>query len=282
MISTNTDKFMETNAFLDQYTSKNEISKYTRATAGSGINYLLDHDYKAVYLEALNLLPQQSRQGGIRILEFGCGGGMNLLRLISMLSSTGTHIVQAIGTDFSPAMVETARREAKNYLQEQDLQNLEFHVAKNESLISDLAASAGIEKSSLQNSFHFILGVNTIRYCHDAKKERDCVRDIFNLLVPGGICLVIDMNNRFAFFRSDLRNRFRRKKEKQCYVPSLEEYAAPFVREGFELLRTEHFCWVPHSAGPVMAGVLRTLSPILNTVARSRAMRSLVIARKPL
>jgi len=272
---------METNAFLDQYTSENEISKYTRATAGSGINYLLDHDYKAVYLEALNLLPQQTRQGGIRILEFGCGGGMNLLRLISMLSSSGIHIAQAIGTDFSSAMVERARREAKDYLQGQDLRSPEFYVAKNESLISDLAASAGIEKSTLLNSFHFVLGVNTIRYCHDAKRERDCVRDIFNLLVPGGICVVIDMNNRFPLFRSDLRNRLRREKEKQCYVPSLEEYAAPFAKEGFELLRREHFCWVPHSAGRFMAGLLRTLSPILDALVRSRAMRSLVVAKKP-
>ena len=273
---------METNAYLEQYTSENEISKYTRATAGSGINYLLDHDYKAVYFEALNLLPEQTYQGGIRILEFGCGGGMNLLRLISTLSSRGIHIAQAIGTDFSPAMVETAKSEAKDYLLGQDLRSPEFYVAKNESLISDLLVSAGIEKSTLLNSFHFIVGVNTIRYCHDAKKERDCVRDIFNLLVPGGICVVIDMNNRFPLFRSDLRNRLRRKKEKQCYVPSLEEYAAPFVKEGFELLRTGHFCWVPHSAGPVMTGVFRTLSPVLNTVARSRAMRSLVVARKPL
>jgi len=282
MISTNTYKFMETNAYLDQYTSENEISKYTRATAGSGINYLLDHDYKAVYLNALNLLPQQTCQSGIRILEFGCGGGMNLLRLISMLSSSGIHVAQAIGTDFSPSMVETARREAKDYLRGQNFHSLQFYVARNESLLSDLSTSAGIDKSSLQNSFHFVLGVNTIRYCHDAKRERDCVRDIFNLLVPGGICVVIDMNNQFPFFRSDLRNRLRRKKEKQCYVPSLEEYAAPFVKERFELLRKEHFCWVPHSAGPFMAGLLRTLSPILNTVARSRAMRSLVVARKPL
>jgi len=282
MISTNTDKFMETNAYIDQYTSENEISKYTRATAGSGINYLLDHDYKAVYLNALNLLPQQTCQSGIRILEFGCGGGMNLLRLFSMLSSSGIHVAQAIGTDFSPAMVETARREAKDYLRGQDFHSLQFYVARNESLLSDLSTSAGIDKSSLQNSFHFVLGVNTIRYCHDAKRERDCVRDIFNLLVPGGICVVIDMNNQFPLFRSDLRNRLRRKKEKQCYVPSLEEYAAPFVKERFELLRKEHFCWVPHSAGPFMAGLFRTLSPILNTVARSRAMRSLVVARKPL
>ncbi|HEY9500487.1 MAG TPA: class I SAM-dependent methyltransferase, partial [Pyrinomonadaceae bacterium] len=249
--------------------------------AGFGINYLLEHDYKTVYLNALNFLPRKTREHGIRILEFGCGGGMNLLNLISVLSRKGIRIAEAIGTDFSPAMVEAAKREAKDYLRGQDLRSPEFYVAKNESLISDLAVSAETEKSTLLNSFHFVLGVNTIRYCHDAKKERDCVRDIFNLLVPGGICVVIDMNNRFPLFRSDLRNRLRREKEKQCYVPSLEEYAAPFAQEGFELLRTEHFCWVPHSAGPVMAGVFRTLSPILNTVARSRAMRSLVVARKP-
>jgi hypothetical protein len=63
MTSTSSDKFMETNAFLEQYTSENEISKYTRATAGFGISYLLDHDYKAVYLEALgNCLLAKGRQ----------------------------------------------------------------------------------------------------------------------------------------------------------------------------------------------------------------------------
>jgi SAM-dependent methyltransferase len=282
MISTNTDQLMETNAFLDQYTSEDEISKYARATAGSGINYLLDHDYKAVYLEALSLLPQQACQGGIRILEFGCGGGMNLLRLISTLSSSGIRIAQAIGTDFSPAMVETAKREAKDYLRGQDLRSPQFYVAKNESLISDLVASAGMDKSILRNSFHFILGVNTVRYCHDAEKEMENARDIFDLLAPGGVCVVIDMNNRFPLFRSDLKNRLRQNKEEQCYVPSLEEYTAPFLKAGFQVLRSEHFCWIPHSAGPFVAGLLRTLSPILNVFARSRAMRSLVVARKPL
>lgn len=273
---------MDTNAYLDQYTSENEISKYTRATAGSGINYLLDHDYKAVYLEAVGLLPQQTRERGIRILEFGCGGGMNLLNLISLLSGKGIHIAQAIGTDFAPAMVETATREAKIYLRGNDVRSPEFYVAKNESLISDLSTSARVDKSTLLNSFHFILGVNTIRYCHDAKKEMENARNIFDLLVPAGVCVVIDMNNRFPLFRSDLKNRLRLKKEKQCYVPSLEEYTAPFLKAGFEVLRSEHFCWVPHSAGPFMAGLFRTLSPILDVVARSRAMRSLVVTRKPL
>ncbi len=214
---------METDAFFRQYTSHDEILKYTKATAGLGISYLLDHDYKAVYLEALAVLPQEIRERGIRMLEFGCGGGMNLLHLISVLHQEGIKVESAIGTDFSPVMIETARREAKNYLSERDLHRLEFHVAKNETLISNLSASAGTDEAKLEKSFDFILGVNTIRYCHDAKTEMDNARDIFDLLVPGGVCVVIDMNNRFPVFRSDLKNGLRWKKEKQCYVPSLEE-----------------------------------------------------------
>ena len=206
---------------------------------------------------------------------------MNLLHLISVLNSKGIQVADAVGTDFSPVMIETAKREAKNHLQEQDLPRLEFYVAKNESLIADLSASAGIERSRLRNSLHFILGVNTVRYCHDAKKEMDNARDIFDLLVPGGVCVVIDMNNQFPLFRSDLKERLRWKKQKQCYVPSLEEYAAPFVEAGFEILRREHFCWIPHSAGALRLGVMRALSPVLNLVVKSRAMRSLIIARKP-
>jgi SAM-dependent methyltransferase len=267
--------------FFREYSSHGEILKYTKATAGFGINYLLEHDYKTVYLNALNFLPWETRKHGIRVLEFGCGGGMNLLHLISMLNSQGISVANAVGTDFSPAMIETARREAKNYLRERDLQNVEFHVAKNERLISDLSVLTTREESTLKNSFHFVLGVNTIRYCHDAKRQRDCVGDIFNLLVPGGVCVVIDMNNRFPLFRSDLKNHFRRQKEKQCYVPSLEEYTEPFVQGGFEVLRSEHFCWVPHSAGGFMTQVLSWMSPVLNKVARSRAMRSLVVSRKP-
>lgn len=272
---------IKTDVYLHQYSSQDEILKYTNATAGCGISYLLDHDYKAIYLEALAHLPQQTREGGIRILEFGCGGGMNLLHLLSVLNSKGIQVARAVGTDFSPVMIETARCEAKNCLREQDLHRLEFYVAKNESLISDLSASAGTERSSLRNSFHFILGVNTVRYCHDAEKEMDNARDIFDLLLPGGVCVVIDMNNRFPLFRSDLRERLRWNKKEQCYVPSLEEYAAPFAKAGFEILRREHFCWVPHSAGELRLGVMRALSPLLNILAKSRAMRSLVVARKP-
>ena len=272
---------MENNAFLREYTSRDAILKYTRATAGFGISYLLDHDYREVYSKALTCLPDETRQRGIRLLEFGCGGGMNLLHLFSVLSSEGVHIERAIGTDFSPVLIEAAKRETSNYVRNDDKRKLEFYVAKNESLVEDLSASSGMDKAKLKNSFHFIFGVNTIRYCHAAKKEMDCARDIFDLLMPGGICVVIDMNNRYPFFRSDLKNRFRRHKEEECYVPSLDEYTAPFEKSGYEVLRSEHFCWVPHSSGEFMSRFFSGISPVLNVVARSRAMRSLVVVRKP-
>jgi len=282
LISTETKVSIETDSFLREYTSQDAILKYTKATAGFGISYLLDHDYKTVYLEALNRLPQHVRQGGIRMLEFGCGGGMNLLHLISVLGREGIQVESAIGTDFSPVLIDAAKHEAKNYLRGEEQRNVEFHVARNETLIENLSVSMGKAKSELENSFNFVLGVNTIRYCHRAGKELDCAQAIFDLLGPGGVCVVIDMNDRFPAFRSAVRNKLagQKENEEECYLPSLKEYTEPFARAGFEVLHNKHFCWIPHSAGPLLTGVLRSLSPILNTVAGSRAMRSLVVAKK--
>ena len=76
----------QTDPFFREYTSRDAVLKYTRATAGFGISYLLDHDYKQVYVNALAYLPKPVSETGIRMLEFGCGGGMNLLHLVSILS----------------------------------------------------------------------------------------------------------------------------------------------------------------------------------------------------
>jgi SAM-dependent methyltransferase len=274
---------MATDAFFQEYTSQDAILKYSRTTAGFGISYLLDHDYKRVYLEALGRLPQPAKQQGIRMLEFGCGAGMNLLYLLSVLGREGIQVESAVGTDFSPVLIEAARQEAKNYLEEEEERRVQFCVAKNETLMDDLSSALGTRRSELENSFDFILGVNTIRYCHRAGKQVDCARDIFNLLAPGGVCVVIDMNDRFPAFRSALKNKLRSNKEneEECYLPSLEEYTAPFQQAGFEVSRSEHFCWIPHSAGGFMCSLLSRMSPVLNLVARSRAMRSLVVSRKP-
>lgn len=279
-----TDQLKEADIFFREYTSHDAILKYTRATAGFGISSLLDHDYKAVYLRALDLLPPEVTRNGIRMLEFGCGAGMNLLHLVSVLNREGMNVASAIGTDFSPVLIDAAKLEATNYLDEEERRRVEFCVAKNETLVEDLSSGVGKGRSELENAFHFILGVNTTRYCHRAGKQLDCARDIFDLLVPGGVCVVIDMNDRFPAFRSALKNRLRGQKgnEEECYIPSLEEYTEPFSQAGFKVLRSEHFCWIPHSAGRFMTAALRFVTPVLNGVARSRAMRSLVVARRPL
>jgi SAM-dependent methyltransferase len=283
MTSTATNATVETDAFFREYTSQDAILKYTKATAGFGISYLLDHDYKTVYLEAINPLPQQVRQNGVRMLEFGCGAGMNLLHLIRVLIQRGIHVEAAIGTDFSPVLIQAATQEAQSYLTPQERTRVQFCVAKNETLLEELSTGLGQDASELENSFQFIIGVNTIRYCHRAGKQLDCARDIFRLLEPGGVCVVIDMNNRFPAFRSALKNKLRGKKEQdeECYLPSLEEYTTPFCKVGFIVSRSEHFCWIPHSAGRFLTRLLRWLSPALSAVAGSRAMRSLVVAQKP-
>jgi len=271
-------------AFFVEYTSQEAILKYTRATAGYGISYLLNHDYKAVYFDALAALPPGTKESGLRLLEFGCGGGMNLIHLVSLLDRGGAGVDAAVGTDFSPVLVDAARREAGHYLSEDKNKKLSFHVARNETLVSDLVSSMNGHRSALTNSFHFILGINTFRYCHRAQKQLDCARDIFDLLVPGGVCLVIDMNDRCFFFRDSLKTRFHLQPptDDDCSIPSLEEYTAPFDRLGFDVLRHEHFCWIPHSSGQSLCHILASLSPVLNAVAKSRSMRSLVVARKPM
>ena len=280
IMSTNKSQTME-EAFFEEYTSHDAILKYTKATAGCGVSFLLDHDYKEIYLQAIGELPPAVKSRGICVLEFGCGGGMNLVHLVSVLAQAGVRVQKAVGTDFSPVLIEAAKRESKNYLRPEDQGKVEFHIAKNEKLVGDIAAATGADPAKLAGSFDFILGVNTLRYCHRGGNELSCTRDLMTLLVPGGVCVNIDMNDRFPAFRSALKNKFRKYKKEECYIPSLAEYAAPFEQAGFEILRREHFCWIPHSAGKFMCGVYRALAPLLNALARDRAMRSLVVARRP-
>ena len=127
--------------------------KYTKATAGFGISYLLDHDYKTVYLDALRHLSVPSRLPEIHMLEFGCGGGMNLLHLVSVLGRHGFKIESAIGTDFSPVLIEAANGETENYLTPSQRNRVRFCVAKNETLLEELSAGLGKNLRNSRNPF---------------------------------------------------------------------------------------------------------------------------------
>jgi SAM-dependent methyltransferase len=279
---TNTETLLKLqDSFLEEYRSNASIRRYTKHTAGHGINYLLDEVYGNLYLDILQTyIPQSTLQRGLRILEFGCGGGMNILHLMSTLARKGFRVEFACGTDFSDELIAAANREAVEQLLPNQRQHVRFCIGKNEALVQDLSAAIGVSQANLLGTFDLIIGVNTIRYCHRMGTELDCARGIHGLLANSGVSIVIDMNRGFPLFRSRLRDRLTKKK--QAYLlPSLDEYARPFTAVGLEILQKKNFCWVPHSAGPTLTSVLKGLTPVLNTLAPARAMRSLVIARKP-
>jgi SAM-dependent methyltransferase len=262
--------------FLDEYVSEDAVRKYTSKTAGHGIGYLLNHDYARIYLDVVDSLLRPSAKQPLRLLEFGCGGGMNITRLVALLDEKKIPVECGYGTDFSPRLVAAAEEEARTFLPPRLAGKLSFHVARNEQLAEDLAAQVG--KDGVR-PFDLIVGVNTFRYCNRIGKELECAKDIYNLLRPGGVCINIDMNDRFPAFRSKLRHSDQT--EAESYLPSLDEYASPFASAGFEIVTKKNFCWIPHSAGPALTFACRLATPVLNLVARSRAMRSLVVARKP-
>ena len=264
--------------FLQEYNSSDAILKYSTQTAGQGVNYLIQHDYAQIYDRAVATC-QQTSSAPLRILEFGCGAGMNLIGLVTRLESRGAPVERAWGADFSESLIASAGQEAATFLPPAQRRKVNFFVARNETLIADLSARSTEPGEKLQGSFDLILGVNTFRYCHRLNNALACATDIHRLLRPGGVVVMIDMNDRFPLFRSHLKGTVETAEE--AYLPSLEEYAAPFERAGFELLTKDHFCWVPHSAGPALTAICRALTPVLNATVRSRAMRSLVIAKRP-
>jgi SAM-dependent methyltransferase len=266
--------------FLDEYGSENAVRKYTTGTAGFGIGYLLRNDYARVYFNVVDTYLRNPAARPLRVLEFGCGGGMNIICLVSRLQERQVPVECAVGTDFSARLVQAAEQEARSNLPPHLAERLSFHVARNERLLADLAAARRTTIEELTAFFDLIVGVNTFRYCHRLGKELDCATDIYRLLRPGGVSVIIDMNSRFPAFRSRLNGSDRDSVE--SYLPSLEEYASPFKTVGFQMITKDNFCWIPHSAGPALTRCCRMVSPFLNLVAHSRAMRSLVVARKPI
>jgi 2-polyprenyl-3-methyl-5-hydroxy-6-metoxy-1,4-benzoquinol methylase len=269
------------NVYLQEYGADEAVQKYVSGSAGSGIAYLLQHVYGPVYDDQINkLIRQNPNQVDFRLLEYGCGGGMNLIWIVNRLLARNLKVDLAVGTDFSAKMVEAAKQEAAFCLPSTASHLVSFHTVANENLDIDLPKELELSLSELQNSFDLIFGVNTFRYCFRLGAQSKSAADIFALLRPGGRSVMIDMNRLYPFFRSKWRRSNTPKSER--FLPSLDQYAEVFQKAGFEIETKKNFCWVPHSASPRMVAALSKASPVLQCVFSRFAMRSLIVARKPL
>src|SRR5271157_6011848 len=263
-----------------EYSSANAVLRYTKKTAGCGIAYLLEHEYGDIYRAALHKYLSAPVGEGIRFLEFGCGGGMNLIHFLSILQREEIPLGAAYGTDLSERLIEAARAEMNGLASEYG-GKVNFLVARNERLISDITGTLNIPRRAVIGSFHLIVGVNTFRYCHRLGKEKNGAKDIYDLLMPGGVCVMIDYNRKFSAVRHLLRDRLA-KPGPERHLPTLDEYGSAFSSAGFEILEKRNTCWIPHSAGPALLKIGITLTPLLNWLIPQFAMRSLVISKKPI
>jgi SAM-dependent methyltransferase len=265
-------------SFLQEYSSDAAVRKYSKETAGIGISYLLENVYGKIYRDAVRQHLSAPAEGGIRMLEFGCGAGMNLIHCVEMLGRNGFPVAEAYGTDFSDRLVNEATGQAAA-LPPELRARVKFMVAKNESLVADMAKELNVPEKNLLGSFHFIIGVNTFRYPYRLGKADECAKGIYDLLKPGGVCVNIDMNNKYPMFRTRMKDRLTRP-ELESYLPTLNEYAAPFAGAGLKVLEKRNFCWIPHSAGPASLATFKAITPVLDALVPSFAMRSLVVSKK--
>lgn len=264
---------------LQVYSAEAAIRKYRRATAGEGINYLLPHSYGPIFEKAAAAALTDTGSSRLRALEFGCGAGMAIHHLAEDL---GERVELAVGADFVPEMIEAANRDLEEFGSDSAKQRLRYVVAPNESLVADIAAALDTQTADLEGSFQLALGVNTFRYAVRHGTSATVVDQLDRLLAPSGRVVMIDMNDRFPYGVKPRRstNGWPPLRFDQPKLPSLDEYAQPFVDGGFEVLERRHFCWIPHSASGARFRVTKALSPALDRVAPDHAMRSLVIARK--
>ena len=267
-------------AYLTEYSSENVVKVYSAQSAGRGIQYNLAHVYGKVYSDTLDAVL--SHIGGIRpisILEYGCGAGMNLIYLVRLLMTKKIPLEKAIGTDFSQRLIEAASLECSVLNSSEYKSKIQFLVASNESLLEDLTKQLSVTSNSICKTFDLIIGVNTFRYACRLSMQHKCAQDIAALLAAGGYTIMIDMNDKFPFFRSKLRNRDA-KPSSQTWLPSLEEYAEPFSNAGLLITQKKNFCWMPHSVNGAVYFASRILAPFLDAIVPSYAMRSLVVAKK--
>jgi len=267
------------------------VARYLRGSAAPGIHHVVKNVYGPIYQEIIRTLAlQRSASDGFRILEYGCGGAMNLIELVERFHSEGARLEFAVGTDFSPPMIEAARSEARRHLPAEVNANTTFCLAQHEMLTQDLASHLGTLPSDLHNSFDLLLSVNTFRYAYRVNKDQSFARELRTLLRPGGYSIMIDLNRSCRFVGSRTYDLLARARQRY-YVPSLRQYARAFENAGFVITEARTFfcftylplgAWMPRPMEAGLLSVCRRLRPAFDACLSPLAQHSLIIAQKPI
>jgi SAM-dependent methyltransferase len=250
-----------------RYARPEKVRIYRRATASKGKLHMLRAVYAPLVADAARVALEQTHATAIRALEFGCGAGLGTQALMDELIRTGIDVELIVGADAEPAMIAAAQHD----LAECDFgcasQRVAYVVASHERLSTEVPAALGISARKLAESFQLAFGLSTFRHTIQDGTAAQSVRELHRLLSPGGRLVVIDLNNRFPY--------------RMPRLPTLEDYVRLFADGGFEIEATRHVGWIPHSADGLAFLLARAASQTLHRIAPSRAMRSVVVARKP-
>jgi SAM-dependent methyltransferase len=271
-----------------EYSELGTVQRYRQATAGKGIEYLLRTTYGPIFLDAALASFSDAGDRPLRAIEFGCGAGMAIHYVTERLNEVGVDVDFTIGADFVPAMIEAAKQDLEQSGTTWARARLSYVVATNEALADEVAKGLGLRPSDLEGTFQLALGLNTFRYPIRHGTAARVVADLDRLLAPGGRVVVIDMNDRFPY---GIKPKRRRPDDAAHWLPflrvgtdplpTLDEYARPFVDAGFEIERKGYLAWIPHSANGLRYHFSRASSGVLQRLLPTRSMRSLVVARKP-
>lgn len=275
---------LESQHDFKHYDRPETVQRYRRRTAGAGINFLLPNVYGPLFLDELHAALADTGAERLRILEFGCGAGMALHYLTEELGKQGIDVELAVGADFVPAMVGAAQQDLDEFGTSWAKERVRYVVASNEELEAGVAEGLGTTVDALAGTFHLAIGVNTFRYAIRHGNSEAVVGNLGRLLAPGAHIVVVDMNDRFPY---GMRPTRREPGEQglpihfgRAWLPTLEGYAEPFASDGFDVLRQERFCWIPHSSTGLRFWLARAGGPVLDKLVPDHAMRSLVVARK--
>jgi len=163
---------------------------------------------------------------------------------------------------FSPTLVQSAAKEAKACLPPGRAGKLSFHVGRNEKLVEIWPRRVPRPAGELTGYFDLILE-STFRYCHRLGKEQDCTADIYHLLRPGGVCINIDMNDRFPAFRSRFKGPVQDPVE--TYTPSLGSTPRPSRLLDSRLFGRRTSAGFPTQPGPLSPSAAEWRAPCLTS-----------------